>query len=281
MPTQTNPAVNLELRSAGFVSGGLAATTTVKTVGLLPGTKYVSLAPHNLSATTVAVSFGLNPWLTILKTTDGGATFTDYSEVAQNDLADSGVVLSSLPTLANGGALFIGSHVQFRGLQIDVSAVNATANLLTAEYYNNTTWADLDDTDGTASGGAALAQDGAYTFASVPSAWVTASLETIMGKPNEAFGSTFVKPVAGIRTYTQSLYWARLQLNAAFDSATTVHQIHALNRSVSYAQVSGNVPHQQSLHRGQGGFGSIEYRTDTGTADLLVNVGSGNGYFGD
>ena len=44
MPTQTNPAVNLELRSAGFVSGGLAATTTVKTVGLLPGTKYVSLA---------------------------------------------------------------------------------------------------------------------------------------------------------------------------------------------------------------------------------------------
>lgn len=280
MPTQVMPGVNLELRSAGFVSGGLAATTTVKTVGLLPGTKYVSLATHNLGATTVAVSFALNPWLTILKTADGGATFTDYSEVAQNDSADTGVVLSSLDTLANGDAVFIGSHVQFRGLQFDLDDLNATASVLTASYYNGTTWADTSDTDGTISTGATMGQDGAVTW-TVPTAWTSETLENIMGKADEPFKPTFVKPVAGINLYVTPQYWIRLEVSAALDSSTTAHQIHALNRSVSYAQIANDAPHQQALNRGRGGFGSIEYRTDTSTADLLINVGSGGGYFGD
>jgi len=278
MPTQTRAAVDHELRSAGFVSGGLAATTTVKTAGFPVGTQSLFSHVHNLSSSTV-VQFALNPWLTVLKTDDSGATFTDYSSVAQNDLADSGIVMSSLPTLANGGALFIGSHVPFRGLSIDVSAVNGTDGLMTADYYDGTAFVDASETDGTATGDAGLAQDGAVTFA-VAADWVAAPFRDIMDKANEPFGPTYVKPTTEGRSHVANLYWIRLKTSVAFDSATTLHSIHALNRSVSYAQLGAGVAFDRALTRGFGGFGSIEYRTDAGTADFNVTVGSGNGYFG-
>jgi len=278
MPTQIRAAVDHELRSAGFVSGGLAATTAVKTTGFPVGTKSLFSHVHNLSSSTV-VKFALNPWLTVLKTADAGATFTDYSSVAQNDLADSGVVLSSLPTLANGGAVFVGSHLPFRGLNIDVSDVNGTASLLTADYYNGTAFVDATETDGTDSAGTALAQDGTVTFA-VPSDWAAAPLRDIMDTANEPFNPTYVKPTTDGRSHVLPLYWIRLKVSAALDSATTINSIHALNRSVSYAQLGAGVPFERSLTRGFGGFGSLEYLTDAGTADFNVTIGSGNGYFG-
>jgi hypothetical protein len=277
MPTLV-PATNHELRSPGFISGGLAGTTTVKTVGLPPGTKNVSIHTHNLSTATVA-QFAINPWLTVLKTTDGGATFTDYSEVAQDDSSTDSIALASLDTLANGDALFIGSHVPFRGVQADLDDKNDTASVLTISYYNDTTWVDTSNTDGTDSGGDTLKQDGANTW-TINSAWVAATLEDIFGKANDAFGPTFVKPAAGIRIYSTPLYWTRWEVSAAIDSSVSAISLHALNRSVSYAQVSTTHTHVQAIHRGLGGAGSIEYRTDAGTADVNITAGSGAGYFG-
>jgi len=280
MPTQTIGAVDNEVRLAGYVAGGLAATTTVKTTGLPKGTRNLYLSCHNLSTATV-VEYALNSWLTVLVTQDGGATFTDYSEEAQNDpgTADD-ISLDSLNTLANGDAIFLGSHLPFRGVQIDVEAANSTTNTLTADYYNGTTWVDLDETDGTASGGVSLAQDGAITFASVPAAWVAAPLRDVMAKDNEPFKPTYVQPT-GAREHVSPLYWARLKVGtAAMDSDTTLNSIHILNRSERYAQLVPNQEKAQAFKRGFGGFGSIEYSTDAGTADFLANVGSGNGYFG-
>lgn len=277
MPTLV-PATNNELRSPGFTSGGLAGTTTVKTVGLPPGTKNISVTAHNLSTATVA-QFMVNPWLTVLKTADAGATWTDYSEVAQNDNADSGIVLSSLNTLANGDALFIGSHVPFRGVQTDIEDTNDTASVLTISYWNGSAWADTSNSDGTDVAGDTLKQDGANTW-TVPAAWSAASLDTIFATAGENFKGTYVKPVAGINIYVAPQYWTRWEVSVALDSSVTAHQMHSLNRSVSYAQISTTHTHEQAIHRGRGGIGSIEYRTDAGTADVNITAGSGSGYFG-
>ena len=59
-------------------------------------------------------------------------------------------------------------------------------------------------------------------------------------------------------------------------SSTTLNSIHPLNRSIRYgAVVVGGQPWKQMSRRGLGGFGSIEYLTDTGTADLVANAGTG------
>ncbi len=277
MPTQITGAVNRELRSAGYVAGGLAATTTVKTAGFPTGTRNLYLSCHNLSSATV-VEYTLNPWLTVLKTTDSGATFTDYSVEAQNDSADADITLSSLDTVANGEALFIGATVPFRGLQFDLEDLNDTASVLTISYYNGTTWADTSNSDGTDVGGDTFKQDGANTW-TINSAWVSEQFRNIMAKDNEPFKPTYVQP-AGAREHVSSLYWVRLEVSAALDSSTTASSIHALNRSERYAQLVLNQNHNQALKTGFGGFGSLEYSTDAGTADLVANVGSGDGYFG-
>ncbi|TXH57203.1 MAG: hypothetical protein E6Q97_04705, partial [Desulfurellales bacterium] len=164
-----------EVRIAG-ASKGVACTTTAAFTLLPAGTKTIQLIPRNF-ATAVVVRYALCPWITVLKTADSLATFTDYSQEANDASTSTDITLSSLDTLANGDAVYVGSHLPFRGLVADVDSTNATASVLSVYYWNGSAWADTSASDGTASGGATFAQDGNITW-TVPTAWTKASLAT-------------------------------------------------------------------------------------------------------
>jgi hypothetical protein len=179
--------------------------------------------------------------------------------------------MSSQDTLANGDALFVGCAVPIRGLAVDVDAVNGTSSLMTGDYWDGSAWSDITETDGTASGGAALAQDASVTWTE-PSDWESKTLRTII-ETEKSWDGTF----AGTgQVFNTPLYWVRFKVSVALDSSTTLNSIHPLNRSIRYgAVVVDGQPWRQMARRGFGGFGSIEYLTDTGTADLVANAGTG------
>lgn len=76
-----------------------------------------------------------------LKTVDSGVGYTDYStEVTDNDLTTR-ATLGSLNTVANGDWVVVGlSNTSWNGMDLEFSAVNSTAAVLTVEYWNGTAW---------------------------------------------------------------------------------------------------------------------------------------------
>lgn len=255
-----------EVRAASTAAGGTALTTTAGVISLLKGTQYVSLEGRNYS-TAVVVQYALVPYLLVYKTADLLATITDYSAAAQDGDAGTDVVLSSLDTLANGDALWVGSRVPFRGLRADVDAANANASVLTGVYWDGNSLENITLTDGTDSGGATMAVDGAITW-TVPTDWVPASLVTI--------GSA----AASVPHSTEPLYWVRLVVSAALDSSSTLNSLLALSRSTAYAElVTGRVI-EMRVNRGLGGVAGVEALTNAGTANLIVNCATiGQGVF--
>ncbi len=169
------------------------------------------------------------------------------------------MVLSSLDTLANGDALWLGSHLPFRGVAVDVDAANGTASVLAGHYWDGNSLEALTVTDGSDAAGATLGQDGLITW-TMPADWTPATLRSA--------GSAAAGVVAGGR----ELYWVRLTVSAALDSSTTLNSLHALNRvAPTYALTTGRVL-ERRITRGLGGVGCVEALTDAGTANLLVNV---------
>lgn len=248
-----------EMRAASTADGGTALTTTAQVIPIPSGTAHVSLEGRNYS-TAVVVKYALVPWLTVLKTADLLATVTDYSSEAQDGSASTDVTLSSLDTFANGDALYLGSHIPFRGALADVDAANANAAVLSGDYWDGNSWEALTVTDGTASGGATFAQDGAITWA-MPTDWAPTSLLSAVSTTGAAV------PHRGA-----PLYWARLKASAALDASTTLNSLLALARSTAYAElVTGRVL-EFGVTRGHGGIAGVEALTNAGTANLIVNV---------
>ena len=251
-----------EVRGAG-ASKGVALTTTAAFTALPLGTNYVTLMPRN-AATAVVVRYALNPWLIIVKTTDAFAAVgnaTDYSEEAQDGSTATLVTLSSLSTAANDDYLYVGAHVPFRGVDIDVNATNGNASVLTVKYRkNDNTWADITATDGTTSGGATLAQDGTVTW-TVPTDWLSASLRSI--------GADGFNP-------NVALYWTRWEVSAALDASVTLSHMLALNRSTTYAEFPTSLGKEFFIKQGVGGTGCIEALTDAGTANLVIEAATLN-----
>ena len=255
MTTETKSEPLGEIQAASTAGGGTALTSTVTRILLPLGTKHVALIPRNYAGATV-VKFNFNPYLTVLKTTDSLATApTDYSTNAQDGSTSTDITLSSLPTLASGGALYVGAHVPFSGLVVDVDAANATASTLTASYWDGTAWTTLSATDGTTSGGATFAIDGSITW-SVPSAW-------LVGGP--------------IGTTLGAKFWARLTVSAALDSSTTLNSMLGISRLTTYAELPAGLSFEQSLNVGENGYASVNALTDAGTANLIVNAQTRNG----
>lgn len=251
-----------ELRAASTAGGGTSLTTSAVRVVLPLGTKWLSLTPRNFS-TAVVAQFLTNPWLTVLKTTDAGATFTDYSIEAQDGSTSTSVVLSSLDTLANGDALYVGSHVPFSGVAIDVDATNSTGSVTLEVKYrkSDNTWATITPTDGTASGGTTMAQDGSVTW-TVPTDWITASL-----------GDTGASTTVGTNPGGE-LYWTRWAVDVALDASVTLDHMLSINRSTVYAELASGQSFEQSVTVGVGGIASVQAKADAGTANLIVNVGT-------
>lgn len=259
----------METRASSTASGGSALTTTASVIQFWPWTQKVIMSPRNF-ATAVVVKVLFNPWLYVLKTIDSLASVpTDYSEYAQDNSTSNDVDLSSLDTVANGDWVLLGSHEQFRGIQVDVDGANGTGSVtVTMSYWNGSTWVDTGDTDGTSSA-THLDQDGAITW-TVPTLWRPATLKEIaditgLSITNEKF--------PGKR---ERLYWIRWEVDLAVDSAVTLNSVCALNRSTNYAELLPGQSATEVISHGPGGYGCVEALTNAGTANLVVNCESGS-----
>ena len=255
-PVETWPNEAGEIRAATTTGTGTALTTTPVFIQLPNDTKRVKLVPRNFS-TAVAVQVMLNPYVSVLKTVDDSVSFTDYSKDAQDAATATLVTLSSLSTAANGDYLYVGAHVPFRGLNATVVDANGVASVMTAVYSQiGDVWTALTITDGTASGGATVAVTGNITW-TVPTDWV--------------------KKLVGGR----EMYWVRFQVSVALDSSTTLSSLLAMNQSTAPWDIISGEKEEFKLHKGPGGVGCIEARTDAGTANLIVNIATGpwNGFY--
>jgi hypothetical protein len=261
-----------EFRTISTAGGGLACTTTAKFLQVINGANWLALTARNFS-TAVVVKFALNPYLTIIKTSDDLATVAnldDYSENAQDGSTATSVTLSSLPA---GDFLYVGAHVPFRGVDVDVDATNSTpSTVLTVKYWDGSAWSDISVTDGTSSS-VSLDQDGQVTW-TVPSDWVKNDLVAI-GDVTIAAGS---EPAS----LKRDLFWTRWEWDQALDSTVTLDHMLAMNRNTAqYGELIENQSFETAIHRGPGGIAVVEALTDAGTANLIANVGtrgSGGGF---
>lgn len=254
-PSEAAPGYLGEVRAASAAGGGSALPTSLDETAYVPvpkKTRYISLQPQGLS-TAVVVQFLLNPRCSVLKTVDDGVTYIDYSDAAQDGDGATHVVLSSLDELAEGDYVLVGSPVPIAGLYADVDAANGTTSDLAVDYWNGREWVDISPTDGSASGGATMAVDGAITWA-VPGDW---KKQIINGR---------------------DLYWVRLSVSAALDSSTTLDALTPINRSTKYAElVAGSPP----LWMVAEGIGTVQALLDAGTGKLVVNAAAGEGHIFD
>ncbi|HVQ45167.1 MAG TPA: hypothetical protein VMT30_09535 [Candidatus Saccharimonadia bacterium] len=252
-------------RASAAVGNAITAGATAAAAfqAFPPGSQYLYMEGRNYAGTAAVISYALNPWLRVLKTTDNFATatgVTDYSAVAQNNKATNGAVV--LSSLATTGALWVGAELPFRGVFADVQATNSNTSTAVTAYWSATgpTMATLTSADGTFSGVATFNVDGGITW-TVPTDWTVGTLRTITGAVNAI-------PYSG-----ESLYWVKLTVSAALDASTTLDQVLAMNRSTSYASLTSGRPGvEMMLPTGSGRYGCVEAVTDVGTANLLVNV---------
>jgi len=89
----------------------------------------------------------------------------DYTQEATDGLSSTVVVLDSLDTLANYGAIFIGFDAPVNKITFTIPLVNGTSSVATVAYRkNDSSWASASATDGTALAGASLGQTGSFTW---------------------------------------------------------------------------------------------------------------------
>ena len=261
MATETFPGNVGEIRAASTAGGGTSLSTTLATIGLPEGTRWISLTPRNF-VTGVVCQFAFNPYLLIIKTNDAlVANLTEFSSEAQDADLATDVVLSSLDTAANNDFLYVGSHEQFRGVVIDVDAANGTSSILTVRYWNGSSWTDISDLDGTIDTGKTMAVDGNVTW-TVPSDWVADSLVGI-GDALSAIGEN-----VGV----ERLYWTRWEFSVVLDSSVTLNSMRSLNRSTAYAELLSGQVFEETISRGHLGIGCVEALMNAGTGNLVVNV---------
>jgi len=272
MPTETFPAELSEIRTISTTAAGSSLTTTPSFLQIPNGSIWLGMTPKNYT-TAVVAQVALSPYLVVFKTTDNLAAVanqTDYSEAAQDGDTATDVVLSSLSTAAANDFMFVGSAVPIRGVSIDVDATNGTASALTVKYRkSDNSWADITATDNTG-GATSLANDGTVTW-TVPTDWIKTTLNAAYAIDAVAIKS----PMYG----NTPLYWTRWQWAAGLDSSTTLNSIVALNRSTAYFELETGVTFSQKISKGIDGVGSIEMRTDAGTANIIVRVGAGKAGF--
>jgi len=156
------------------------------------------------------VKYALNPYLAVLRTIDSLATFTDESADAQDGVAATLVTLSAQPTAANGGYLYVGAPVPFRGLSVTMSAdVNANASVLTVDYWDGSAWTALTNgshgyVDGTISAGKTFGASGQIIWPTLPTDWATRQLVE-----------------GGTAPAQRTFYWVRLRVSAALSATVT------------------------------------------------------------
>lgn len=251
MGTGTYPAYIGNSRLLSTAGGGTALTTTDAFIAIPPGINAVTITPRNF-ATAVVAEVALNPFLSVIKTLDAlGTAPVDYSEEAQDGDAATLVTLSSLPTLANGGAIYVGADDLFGGLQATVVSTNSGGGTMAVHYWNGTAWTDISPTDNTTN----LNASGSVTW-TVPTAWVAASLSSILNR--------IWKPIG------REQYWIRITTSVAYDASVTLSSLYARNRYATQMELASGQVFQTAINRAQNG-GCIQAAVDAVTGNLIVN----------
>lgn len=261
-----------EGRAASTANGGTALTTTAQVIGFPGGTSHVSMYARNF-VTAVVARVAINPYLIVFKSTDSLVTVTDSSSAAQKNPATTGVGLNALNTLANGHAVYLGSHVPFRGASVTMSAsVNAIASVLSADYWNGAWTAVAGLSDGTAAVGATFAQTGLITY-TVPTDWTAVQLSQTR-VPTPTGTAAFIGNLLPYNN--KSWYWLRLSVSAQLSATVLVNTLFSLNRSTAYAEMTENSYLQFRVVTKPGGMAGVEARTDAGTGSMIVNAYTDN-----
>lgn len=254
MPASTLPG-NLGFpRLLSTAGGGTALTTTRAFIAVPQGISNLIIIPRNFS-TAVVAKVSLNPWITVISTNDAmRSNPTVQSNAAQDGATGTLVTLSSLPTLANGGAVYIGASNPFSALQATVVAANSGGGTMAVTYWNGSTFTNITPTDNTTN----MSTSGSITW-TVPTDWVKADLGSIL-----ALG----QPRIGV---TSTGYWIRIATSAAYDSSVTLSSLYALGQ---YGDSGGmEIPegfvYQTSVSANT--TGNISALTDAGTANLIVD----------
>lgn len=220
----------------------VSLTTTAAHLAQMPG--YHEVMFYCASAWRL----GIAPKLAkVFVYTNATATYVDYTAQSTDRSSDTHVPLDALGT---SDIVYMGFQDDCpRGVYIDVgSNVNAEAATLDVEYVSAivagvNTWTDVaGDSDGSASGGATLAQDGIYTW-NLP-----ASVEAT---------------VNGV----SSLHWIRFKPSAALSATVDINEIIPVCVDTNYAYMEAGVPYQFSFNTERAGAFEFDH---TGTATLDV-----------
>lgn len=276
MATEVRASPFEEIKSAAVDAAGTAipatglACTTTRAYAILPkGTRHLFLTAHTMASSAAVLSVCLNPYLLVLKTTDGMATQPlDVSDAVQDGDTATVLNMNDFSTLANGDFLLVGSHLPFGGVYVDMGNTNAAGDdtVVTVAYWNGSSWVDISATDGTIATGNSFAADGAVTW-TVPTQWPVVSLEAIHKK-----GGLALPRLPFYGATEPALYWTRWVWDVVFDAAVTVRAMTSINRNtLRFPLVSGQAV-EMAVQQGPLNSAAVEAVTDTGTANLNVGV---------
>lgn len=258
-----------EIRAASTASGGTALTSTLTLVAIPANADWVSCVAHNFVGALVARLL-FNPWLTIIMTTNllSGEGTDNSAELQDGDTTD--VVMNAFPTIANSGAVYVGSWLPFRGVRVTQgSDPQNTASVLTVKYWNGAAWAAVSGfTDGTISAAATFAVTGNVVW-TVPTDWTLRSLQAI---GDVAASAALFNTFASRGSYLASLYWTRWEFSATTEATWNVVGMQPLNRSTTYSEYPEGFGVEMSLLESFGGFSCVEALVDAGTGSLVVNI---------
>jgi len=130
----------------------------------------------------------------------GATAYTDYTDEVVDGSSATHMPADALDT---DDYIYVGLSQKFSRIVVDMgSNVNAVASVLSAEYSKgSSSWETLTITDGTADGGATLAQDGAITF-TAPSDWDVDDVDS-----------------------ETDLYWVRLAVSVQLSATVDIDEI--------------------------------------------------------
>lgn len=172
---------------------------------------------------------------------------------------------TALDSSTTSDFLYLRVSENIGGLRIVIGSANSTANTTLLVTYRKTddTWASLSITDGTASGGVALAQTGSVTW-TAPSDWKNTSLYDI-----EELADTGARDESAYKDAPKDRgMWIRIAWDEALDSDTEIDDIWTLNAKTDRGYFRSATEYALSLDRRASG--AIEAILASGTDTLQV-----------
>ena len=182
----------------------------------------VKFGTGSMFASGMVIPGAMNP-TSVRKTTDTGATYTDYTAAATDTSAATDVVLSALSTLVAGDWVVVGYSDVFNGIMVAMDATdkNDAASVLTAEYSVSAgNWSALPTiTDGTDTAGDTLKKSGNITWNGIPEDWAKVTIDGV------------------------EAYHVRLSVSVDLDTPTNVNEVKVIRspgRVVSFTTTTNN-----------------------------------------